>query len=42
MTLFNDGTVLQRDAVFLVWGTASPGEEVSVEFSAQKKKRQGL
>lgn len=37
MTLFTDGMVLQRDAILPVWGTASPGEEVTVEFSGQKK-----
>ena len=37
MTLFTDGMVLQRDAVLPVWGTATPGEEVTVEFSGQKK-----
>lgn len=37
MTLFTDGMVLQRDAVLPIWGTAAPGEEVTVEFSGQKK-----
>ena len=37
MTLFTDGMVLQRDAILPVWGTATPGEEVTVEFSGQKK-----
>lgn len=37
MSLFTDGVVLQRDAMLPVWGTASPGEEVTVEFSGQKK-----
>jgi len=37
MSLFTDGMVLQRDAALPVWGTASPGEEVTVEFSGQKK-----
>lgn len=37
MSLFTDGMVLQRDSVLPVWGTAAPGEEVTVEFSGQKK-----
>lgn len=37
MSLFTDGMVIQRDAALPVWGTASPGEEVTVEFSGQKK-----
>ena len=37
MSLFTDGMVLQRDAVLPVWGTANPVEEVTVEFSGQKK-----
>ena len=37
MSLFTDGMVLQRDAILPVWGTATPGEEVTVEFSGQKK-----
>ena len=37
MTLFTDGMVLQREAILPVWGTATPGEEVTVEFSGQKK-----
>lgn len=37
MSLFTNGMVLQRDAVLPVWGTANPGEEVTVEFSGQKK-----
>ena len=37
MSLFTDGMVLQRDSVLPVWGTATPGEEVTVEFSGQKK-----
>ena len=37
MTLFTDGMVLQREAILPVWGTAAPGEEVTVEFSGQKK-----
>ena len=37
MSLFTDGMVLQRDATLPVWGTATPGEEVMVEFSGQKK-----
>ena len=37
MSLFTDGMVLQRDSVLPVWGTANPGEEVTVEFAGQKK-----
>jgi len=37
MSLFTDGMVLQRDATIPIWGTATPGEEVTVEFSGQKK-----
>lgn len=36
-SLFTDGMVLQRDAVVPVWGTAAPGEDVTVDFSGQKK-----
>jgi sialate O-acetylesterase len=35
--LFTDHMVLQRDAVLPVWGWAGAGEEISVEFSGQKK-----
>jgi len=37
MSLFTDGMVLQRDATLPIWGTATPGEEVMVEFFGQKK-----
>jgi sialate O-acetylesterase len=37
VSLFTDGMVLQRDAVLPIWGTAAPGEEVTVEFSGQRK-----
>lgn len=35
--LFSDHIVLQRDMPVPVWGTAAPGEEVTVEFAGQKK-----
>ncbi len=35
--LFGDGMVLQCDKPVAVWGTAEPGETVTVEFSRQKK-----
>lgn len=35
--IFSDHMVLQRDTDVPVWGKASPGEEVMVEFSGQKK-----
>ena len=34
--LFGDHMVLQRDRKVPVWGQASPGEEVTVEFAGQK------
>jgi hypothetical protein len=34
--LFSDGMVLQRDLPVAVWGTASPGESIAVEFAGQK------
>jgi sialate O-acetylesterase len=34
---FSDHMVLQRDAKAPVWGTASPGEQVTVAFRDQKK-----
>jgi sialate O-acetylesterase len=37
MSLFTDGMVLQHDTILPVWGTAAPAEEVTVEFSGQKK-----
>lgn len=30
--IFSDNMVLQRDADVVVWGTAEPGEKVSVEL----------
>lgn len=36
-TPFGDNAVLQRDRQIPVWGTAEPGEQVSVEFAGQKK-----
>jgi sialate O-acetylesterase len=35
--LFSDHMVLQRDANAPVWGTASPGEKVTVDFAGQRK-----
>jgi sialate O-acetylesterase len=35
--MFSDFAVLQRDMPVPVWGTASPGEEVTVEFDGQSK-----
>ena len=35
--LFTDNMILQRDKPVVVWGTAEPGETVTVEFAAQKK-----
>ena len=35
--LFADHMVLQRDQAVPVWGWASPGEEVTVEFATRKK-----
>ncbi len=35
--LFTDHMVLQRDQAVPIWGWAKPGEEVTVEFAAQKK-----
>ncbi len=34
---FTSHMVLQRDAKVPVWGTAEPGEEVTVEFAGQKR-----
>ena len=34
---FTDGAVLQREAKVPVWGTANPGESVTVTFADQKK-----
>jgi sialate O-acetylesterase len=36
-TMFSDHAVLQRNMLVPVWGTASPGEEVTVEFHGQLK-----
>lgn len=36
--LFNDGMVLQRELPVPVWGTATPGESVSVSFAGQTVK----
>lgn len=35
--IFSEHMVLQRDVAVPVWGTAAPGEEVSVELAGQKK-----
>ncbi len=35
--LFTDGLVLQRDLPVAVWGAATPGEKVTVEFAGQSK-----
>jgi sialate O-acetylesterase len=37
MSLFTEGMILQRETAVPVWGSASPGEQVSVEFCGQKK-----
>ena len=37
-SLFSNNVVLQREAVLPVWGTASEGEKISVEFCGQKVK----
>jgi sialate O-acetylesterase len=36
-SLFTDHMVLQRDMPVPVWGTADPGETITVEFAGQKK-----
>ena len=36
--IFSDNMVLQRDCPMPVWGTASPGEAVTVSFGKQTKK----
>ena len=36
-TAISDGVVLQRDVPAAVWGTADPGEKVSVAFAGQNK-----
>lgn len=33
--LFNDNAVLQRDKPISVWGSADPGEEVTVTFAGK-------
>ncbi|MET0262911.1 MAG: hypothetical protein ABW223_08430 [Rariglobus sp.] len=33
--LFTDHAVLQRDKPVPIWGTASPGEKISVSFAGQ-------
>ena len=35
--LFSNGMILQREAVVPIWGSATPGEQVTVEFSGQRK-----
>ncbi|MGH7224529.1 MAG: sialate O-acetylesterase, partial [Gemmataceae bacterium] len=35
--LFTDGMVLQRGTKCPIWGSAAPGEQVSVKFSAKKE-----
>lgn len=37
-SLFTDGAVLQQGQTVPIWGTASEGEEVTVEFQGQKVK----
>ena len=36
-TMFSDNAVLQRNMSVPVWGTASPGEHVTVDFGVQSK-----
>jgi sialate O-acetylesterase len=36
-TMFSDHAVLQRNMLVPVWGTASPGEQVTVAFDGQSK-----
>lgn len=36
--IFTDGTVLQCDEPVRIWGTAEPGEEVTVEFAEHSQK----
>ena len=36
-TLFSDHAVLQRHMAVPVWGTATPGEQVTVDFNGQSK-----
>jgi len=35
--VFRDHMVLQREKPVLVWGTAKPGEKVTVKFAGQNK-----
>ncbi|QBG46765.1 hypothetical protein EGM51_04915 [Verrucomicrobia bacterium S94] len=35
--IFSEGMVLQRNEPVNIWGTANPGENVTVEFAGQKK-----
>jgi sialate O-acetylesterase len=35
--VFSDHMVLQRDVAVPVWGTAAPGEQVTVEFAGQRQ-----
>ena len=35
--VFTDHLVLQRDAAVPIWGTATPGAEITVEFAGQRK-----
>ena len=37
-SVFSDHMVVQRDKAIPIWGTASPGEEVTVEFAGQTKR----
>ena len=36
-SMFGDGMVLQREMAVPVWGTAAPGEKVTVQFAGQSK-----
>src|SRR6185369_1874495 len=36
-SIFGDHLVLQRERTVPIWGEASPGEQVTVEFAGQKK-----
>ena len=37
-SVFSHHMVLQRDKTIPIWGTATPGEEVTVEFAGQTKR----
>lgn len=39
-TMFGDGMVLQREMAVPVWGLATPGEQVTVQFAGQSKSGQ--